>query len=114
MTQDSNNKGLFTVASGEKVTVSLDSVQCNCLTSAGLDGQALTKQSSAPDTYTFSVTGNSGEQKLFAGVCTFPIGTPAFARYKVQVSSDRGGSFQASAVICQIPSLPFQLTFTIA
>ena len=114
MTQDAGNKSLFTVASGETVTVSLDSVQCNCLTSAGFEGHALTKQSSAPDTYSFSVNGNSGDQKLFAGVCTFPTGTPAFARYTVQVSSDQGGSFSASAVICQIPLVNFQLTFTVA
>jgi len=114
MTQDSNNKALFTVASGEQVTASLQSVGCNCFTSAGYDGQPLTKQSSAPDTYTFTVAGNTGDQKLFAGVCFFPNGTDAFARYTVGVSSNKGGQFHASPVICVIPRVDFQLTFAIA
>lgn len=114
MTQDSNNRALFTVAAGEKVTVTLQSVQCNCLTSAGYDGQSLTKTASAPDTYTFTVAGNSGGQKLFAGACVFPAGTAAFARYTVQVSSDSGDTFEGSAVICQVPRVDFQLTFAIA
>lgn len=113
MTQDLINKALFTVASCEQVTVSLQSVGCNCFTSAGFDGQALTKQSSAPDAYTFTVAGNRGDQKLFAGVCLFPTGTDAFARYTVQVSNDKGDQFQASPVICVIPRVDFQLTFAI-
>ena len=114
MTQDSNNRALFTVASGENVTISLESVQCNCLTSAGYDGQALVKHNSAPDTYSFTVAGNSGDQKLFAGACVFLDGTPAFARYTVEVSNDRGDVYHASPVICQIPRVDFQLTFTVA
>lgn len=114
MTQDSNNKALFTVSSGEHVTVSFQSVQCNCLTAAGYDGQALPKQASAPDTYAFTVGGASGDQKLFSGTCQFPTGTPAFARYTVQVSNDGGDVFHASPVICQIPRVDFQLTLTIA
>lgn len=114
MTQDGNDNSLFTVASGETVTVTLQAVQCNCLTSGGFDGSPLAQQGANPDTYSFKVTGNSGDQKLFAGVCRFPTGTDAFARYTVAVSSDQGGNFQASAVICVIPRVDFQLTFAIA
>jgi hypothetical protein len=114
MTQDPNDNSLYTVTSTERVTVSLQSVQCNCLTSAGFDGQALAKQSAAPDVYSFGVTGNSGDQKVFAGVCTFSPSNPPTAHYTVQVSGSLGGSFQASSVFKTIPGVAFQLFFTIA
>jgi hypothetical protein len=114
MTQDPNDNSLYTVTSTEQITVSVQSVQCNCLSSAGFDGQIPAKQSAAPDVYSFVVTGNSGEQKVFAGVCTFSPSNPPTAHYTVQVSSSIGGSFQASSVFKTVPGVAFQLFFTIA
>ncbi len=114
MTQDPNDDADFTVASGENVTVTLQSVQCNCNTAAGFDGSGLVKQHPIPDIYRFTVTGNSGDIKTFAASCQFLPGDPVTAHYTIAVAGDQGGSFTSSAVFMETPDAGFQLHFAIA
>jgi len=114
MTQDPSDDASFTVASGEQVKVTLQSVQCNCNTSAGYDGQGLTKQHPIPDIYGFQVAGNSGDEKVFAAKCDFLSGDPVTAHYTIGVVGDQGGSFTSSPVYMETPDAAFQLYFTIA
>lgn len=114
MTQDPNNDAYFTVASGEQATVTLQSVQCNCLTSAGFDGQSLPKQHPIPDVYSFPVAGSSGVQKVFAALCEFLAGDPVTAHYTIGVAGSQGGSFTVSSIYKETPDASFQLYFTIA
>jgi hypothetical protein len=114
MTQDPNDDANFTVASGETVTVSLQSVQCNCNTSAGFDGQPLVKQHSIPDIYSFTVAGASGDERLFVSSCQFLPGDPVTAHYTIGVAGSQGGAFTSSPVFMETPNASFQLHFTIA
>jgi hypothetical protein len=114
MTQDPNDNANYTVAAGEVVTVTLQSVQCNCNTSAGFDGQALVKQHPIPDVYRFPVSGNPGDTKTFAASCQFLPGDPVTAHYTIAVSGSQGGSFTSSSVYMETPDAGFQLYFTIA
>jgi hypothetical protein len=114
MTQDPNNDAYFTVASGEQVTVTLQSVQCNCNTSAGFDGQSLVKQHPIPDVYSFTVAGSAGAQKVFAALCEFLSGDPATAHYTIGVAGSQGGTCVVSSVYKETPDAGFQLYFTIA
>jgi hypothetical protein len=98
MTQDPNNDAYFTVASGEQATVTLQSVQCNCLTSAGFDGQSLVKQHPIPDVYSFTVVGSAGVQKVFAALCEFLSGDPVTAHYTIGVTGSQGGAFRRSGI----------------
>jgi hypothetical protein len=114
MTQDPNDNSSFTVANGEQATVTLIAVQCNCNTSAGFDGGALARQSSNPDVYAFAVGGNSGDGKVFAGLCEFLPSDPVTAHYTVRISGSQGGNFASSSVFKETPEASFQLFFTIA
>ena len=114
MTQDPNDTANFTVASSENVTVTLQSVQCNCNTSAGFDGQILAKQHSIPDIYRFGVAGALGDQKLFVGSCQFLPGDPVTAHYTISVAGSQGGNFTSSPVFMETPDASFQFLFTIA
>lgn len=113
MTQDPNDNSSFTVANGEQVTVTLQSVQCNCNTSAGFDGTPLTKASSTPDVYVFIVNGNSGDEKVFAALCEFLPSDPVTAHYTVGETASGGGNFKSSSVFKETPEASFQLFFTI-
>jgi hypothetical protein len=114
MTQDPSNDAYFTVASGEQVTVTLQSVQCNCNTSAGFDGQSLTKQHPIPDVYCFTVAGSTGAQKMFAALCEFLSGDPVTAHYTIGVTGSLGGIFVVSSVYKETPDAGFQLYFSLA
>jgi hypothetical protein len=114
MTQDPNSDANFTVASGEQVTVTLQSVQCNCNTAAGFDGSALTKSSSIPDIYKFQVLGSSGAEKIFVGLCEFLAADPVTAHYTIGVASNQGGNFSVSSVFKEVPDASFQLFFDIS
>jgi hypothetical protein len=114
MTQDPNTDANFTVQSGEQITVSLQSVQCNCNTAAGYDGAALVKSHSIPDTYVFTVAGASDSEKVFVALCEFLAADPVTARYTIAVSSDQGGNFTVPSVFKETPNASFQLFFDIA
>lgn len=114
MTQNPNDNSSFTVASGEQATVTLRAVQCNCNTSAGYDGGALTRSSSNPDVYKFAISGATGVEKVFAGLCEFLAGDPVTAHYTVRVSGSQSGSFTSSSIYKETPEASFQLYFTIA
>jgi hypothetical protein len=114
MTQDASSPAYFTVSSGEKITVTLQSVQCNCNTAAGFDGSALTKSSSIPDVYAFQVSGASGAEKIFAGLCEFLAADPVTAHYTIAVASNQGGNFAVPSVYKEVPNASFQLYFDIA
>lgn len=114
MTQDPNRDAYFIVMSGEQATVTLQSVQCNCLTSAGFDGQSLVKQHPIPDVYSFAVVGGAGVQKVFAALCEFLSGDPVTAHYTISVKGGQGGAFTVSSVFKETPDAGFQLYFTIA
>jgi hypothetical protein len=112
MTQDPNDDSSFTVASSEQVT--LQSVQCNCDTSAGYNGQGLVKQHPIPDVYGFTVTGNIGDEKVFAALCQFLPGDPITAHYTIGVTRNQGGGFTSSSIYKERPDAAFQLFFTVA
>jgi hypothetical protein len=114
MTQDPNDNSSFTVANGEQATVTLQAIQCNCNTSAGFDGGRLAKQGANPDAYAFAVNGNSGDTKVFAGLCEFLPSDPVTAHYAVRISGSQGGNFTSSSVFKETPEASFQLYFTIA
>ena len=114
MTQDSSNPAYFEVASGERITVTLQSVQCNCNTAAGFDGSALNKSSSVPDVYQFPVVGASGAEKVFAGLCEFMAADPVTAHYTIGVGSEGGGNFKVPSVYKEVPHAGFQLYFDIS
>ena len=114
MTQDPNRAAYFNLKAGEQVTVSLQSIQCNCNTSAGFDGVSLAKTHAVPDVYSFQVVGASGDEKVFVGLCEFMAADPVTAHYTVAVSSAQGGAFTASSVYKETPNASFQLYFDIA
>lgn len=114
MTQDPSARAHFTVASGESVRVTVGAVKCNCLTSAAYDGTGVAATSTNPDIYDFTVNGGSGDQTLFACVCTFQTGDPAAAYYTVTVvGSAGGGIFAAPSVYKEAPEASFQLYFSV-
>lgn len=114
MTQDQNDDSLFTVATGEVATVSLQSVQCLCKTKADFDSQKLDQQRTEPDVYSFAVTGNSGDEKVFAALCQFMDGDPTSAHYTIAVQGNQGGAFTSSSIFKETPEASFQLFFNIA
>jgi len=113
MTQDPNDNSSFRVANGERVTVTLRAIQCNCNTSAGYDGAAVARQNSNPDVYGFTVGGAPGSSTVFAALCEFLPSDAVTAHYTVQVSGDQGGNFTSSSVYKETPEASFQLYFTI-
>jgi hypothetical protein len=114
MTQNSTDDSSFTVQSGETVTVSLQSIQCNCNTSAGFDGQGLAKQHRIPDIYGFGVAGNCGDEKVFAALCQFLPDDPLTSHYTIRVSGSAGGDFSSSSIYKETPDASFQLYFSVA
>lgn len=113
MKQDPAMDARFTVASGEKATVTVQSVQCNCETSAGYDGSPLERQHHIPDVYAFTVTGDPGSVKYFACSCQFPPGTPVTAHYTISVKGDGGPGYSVTPVYMETEDAAFQLRFTI-
>jgi len=113
MTQDPNDEASFNVHSGEIVTVTVDSIKTNCLTAAAFNGTAVTKASSNPDKYTFPVSGASGQEFVFACVCTFAAADPPDACYTIAVSSF-GSSFTLTPVYKESPEASFTLFFTVS
>jgi len=113
MTQDPNAKAYFTVTSGEKVRVTVGAVKCNCLTSAAYNGTGIPKTTANPDAYDFTVSGPSGNQTVFACVCTFQTADPAEAHYTIAVSGSGGGNFSVPSVYKEAPEAAFQLYFTV-
>jgi hypothetical protein len=114
MTQDPDDDSSFTVANGEQVTVTLQSVKCNCNTSAAFDGTALVKQHSIPDVYRFSPAGNSKDEQDFAASCKFEDSDPETAHYTVKVEGSGGGSFTPTSIPKEAPQARFELHFTIS
>lgn len=114
MTQDPNDNSSFTVANGEQAQVTLTAVGCNCNSAAGFDGSTLTRQSSNPDIYAFTIGGDSGSSMLFAGLCQFLQSDPVTSHYTVEVSGSQGGDFASSSIFKESPEASFQLIFTIA
>jgi len=113
MTQDTVLDNRFDLASGEQVTVTVQSVQCNCDTTAGYDGKGLPRQHHIPDVYTFPVTGNLNDLNWFVCSCTFPQNTPITAHYTIQVSSNVGGTFSVTPLYMEEGNRTFQLRFRI-
>jgi hypothetical protein len=113
MNQNPNAKAYFTVTSGEKIRVTVGAVKCNCLTSAAYNGMSIPTTTTNPDVYAFTVTGQSGDQTVFACVCTFQTGDPPAAYYTIGVSGSGGGSFNSPSVYKEAPEAAFQLYFTI-
>jgi hypothetical protein len=113
MTQDPSNDSRFVVTSGEQATVTIQSVQCNCLTTAGFDGTQLPLKHHIPDIYSFPVDGSSGDVKWFACSCQFPPGTPVTAHYNIAVTGAGGVSFGVTPVYMETDDAGFQLRFAI-
>jgi hypothetical protein len=113
MTQDPDDDSSFTVATGEQVTVTLQSVQCNCNTSAAFNGTALAKQHLIPDVYRFSPAGSSGDEQDYAASCKFEDSDPETAHYTVKVEGSGGGSFASTPIPKDVPQAKFELHFTI-
>lgn len=113
MTQDQNSDAYFDVVVGEQITVTLQSVQCNCNTAAGFDGATLTKTHPIPDIYSFTIAGSQGDEKVFAALCEFLSADPVTAHYTVRVASAQGGQFSVPSIYKETPNASFQLYFDI-
>lgn len=113
MTQNPTSLTDFTVANREQVTVTVQAVQCNCLTSAAFNQTNLAAQRNNPDVYGFTVTGNPGDRFRFACVCTFQATDPLFAHYLFAVSGSNGGNFNAPEIPKELPEAAQVLFFTV-
>lgn len=113
MTQNPTSPCEFTVANGEQVSVTVQAVQCQCLTSAAYNQADVAAAANNPDVYQFTVAGNSGDQFRFACVCTFQAGDPLFAYYAFAVGGNNGGNCSAPEVPKELPEASQVLYFTV-
>ncbi len=113
MTQNPDTLVDFTAANGEQVTVTVQAVQCNCLTSAGYNMANLAATSNNPDVYQFNVAGNSGDIFRFVCLCTFQAGDPLFSYYSFQVTGSNGGNFTTPETPKETPEASQVFTFTV-
>ena len=113
MTQDPDTLVDFTVTNGEQISVTVQAVQCNCLTSAGFDEVNLSPTSKNPDIYKFTVSGNSGDKARFVCLCTFQAQDPLLAYYSFKVTGADGTSFNATDTPKETPEASQVLFFTI-